>query len=176
MANLCTAYRQNLPLSVEVFTAAPEEMFSQACELAQSVRYQNLAIKIPIGWEELEVIRNLRLEGIAVNCTCLFNEAQCLLAANAGANYISLFMGRMKDLGIDPLPVIANVRTMLHRTQSSCELIVGSIRHARDITDAYNAGAHIVTAGMKFFDTMSRHPQTTKSVQDFLNDFKAWQS
>jgi transaldolase len=176
MADLCKEYKQILPLSVEIFTANPKEMFSQASELFKGIDYQNITIKIPIGWDELEVIHRLSQEGIAVNCTCLFNEAQCMLAANAGAKYISIFMGRLKDIGADPLPIIANVREMLDKAGYCAKIIVGSIRHARDISDAQNVGAHIVTAGMKFFQNMSEHPQTTKSVQGFLDDFRQWVS
>ena len=174
MADLCKSYKQILPLSVEIFTANPKEMHHQAMELIHSLNYKNINIKIPIGWGELEVIHRLSAEGISVNCTCLFNEAQCMLAANAGAKYVSIFMGRLKDIGADPLPIISNVREMLDRSNSTAEIIVGSIRHARDISDAQNAGAHIVTAGMKFYESMSSHPQTAKSVQGFLEDFKQW--
>lgn len=174
MADLCKSYKQILPLSVEIFTPNPSEMLSQSLELLQGLNYKNINIKIPIGWGELEVIHQLSQEGIPVNCTCLFNEAQCMLAANAGAKYISIFMGRLKDIGADPLPIISNVRDMLEQAGSTAEIIVGSIRHPRDISDAQNAGAHIVTASMKFFETMSGHPQTTKSVQGFLDDFRQW--
>lgn len=176
MAELCKAYDQILPLSVEIFTANPSEMFAQASDLLQTIDYKNINIKIPIGWGELEVIYRLSREGIPVNCTCLFNEAQCMLAANAGAKYVSIFMGRLKDIGADPVPIIANVRELLDKTSSDAEIIVGSIRHARDISDAQQAGGHIVTASMKFFETMSTHPQTTKSVEGFLDDFKQWLS
>ena len=176
MADLCKAYDQILPLSVEIFTPNPSEMLAQATELLQTIDYKNINIKIPIGWGELEVIYQLSRRGIPVNCTCLFNEAQCMLAANAGAKYVSIFMGRLKDIGADPLPIISNVRELLNKTSSDAEIIVGSIRHARDISDAQQAGAHIVTASMKFFETMSSHPQTTKSVDGFLEDFKQWLS
>ncbi|MBS0626526.1 MAG: fructose-6-phosphate aldolase [Verrucomicrobia bacterium] len=176
MADLCKSHRQNLPLSVEIFTPHPHEMFAQAQEVLQKVDYENINIKIPIGWGELEVIHQLAKEKIPVNCTCLFNEAQCMLAANAGAKYVSIFMGRLKDIGADPLPTITNVRKMLDAIQSPAEIIVGSIRHPRDISDAQIAGAHIVTASMKFFETMAGHPQTSKSVQGFLDDFKHWMS
>lgn len=176
MATLCEQYEQHIPLSVEVFTPHPKEMLTQAYELIQQIHYSNLNIKIPIGWDELEVIYQLSREGIEVNCTCLFTEAQCMLAANAGAKYVSIFMGRLKDIGCDPLPVIANVRKMLENSGSSSEIIIGSIRHHRDISDAHCAGGHIVTAGMKFFEAMSSHPQTVKSVQGFLQDFSQWMS
>lgn len=174
MADLCTSYHQFVPLSIEVFTADPKKMLAQALDIVQRIDYENLNIKIPIGWDELEVIYQLNKEGVVVNCTCLFNEAQCMLAANAGAHFVSIFMGRLKDIGGDPLPVVSNVRKLLDQAKSSSEIIVGSIRHPRDIAEAQIAGAHIVTASIKFFETMVSHPQTTKSVQGFLEDFKQW--
>lgn len=174
MANLCKQYQQSIPLSVEVFTQDPQEMLTQARELINSIDYENLNIKIPIGWNELEVIYQLSREGIAVNCTCIFTEAQSQLAANAGAEYVSIFMGRLKDIGGDPFPVISNVRSMFDEAGSKAKIIAGSIRHPKDITDAHVAGAHIVTAGMPLFEKMAGHPQTDLSVQGFLNDFKAW--
>jgi len=176
MADLCKFYEQILPLSVEIFTPHKHEMFAQASQLLKEIDYKNLNIKIPIGWGELEVIHKLSQQGISVNCTCIFNEAQCMLAANAGARYVSIFMGRLKDIGADPIPIIANVRNLLDRSHSSAEIIVGSIRHPRDISDAQQAGAHIVTGSMKFFESMASHPQTTKSVDGFLEDFKQWLS
>ena len=174
MVDLCKCYKQTVPLSVEVFTSDSKEMLLQARDLVERIDYDNLIIKIPIGWNELEVVYQLSKENIPVNCTCLFNEGQCMLAANAGARYVSLFMGRLKDIGVDPVPVIRNVRKMLDESDSTSEIIVGSIRHLKDITDAHQAGAHIVTAGMKFFQSMASHPQTTKLVQKFLKDFDQW--
>lgn len=174
IADLCKRYQQLLPLSVEVFTANPKEMLAQAHDLVKQIDYKHLNIKIPIGWDELEVVYQLSKEGIPVNCTCLFTEAQCMLAANAGAKYVSIFMGRLKDIGGDPLSVIGNVRQLLDQAGSSSEIIVGSIRHAQDVSEAHREGAHIVTAGMKLFESMASHPQTTKSVNGFLEDFKQW--
>ena len=97
-----------------------------------------------------------------------------MLAANTGATYVSLFMGRIKDINADPLLVIANTRKLLDCANAKAEIIVGSIRHERDIIDAQLAGAHIVTAGGQFFPKMTSHPQTTKSVEGFLADFENW--
>ncbi len=174
MADLCKRYNQVIPLSVEVFTTDPKEMIVQAHQLVEKIDYENLNIKVPIGWDELEVIYQLSREGIAVNCTCIFNEAQSQLAANAGAEFISIFMGRLKDIGGEPLLVISNVRQMLDESGSSAKIIVGSVRHPKDVVDAHIAGAHIVTAGMKLYQTMASHPQTDKSVEGFLKDFAEW--
>jgi len=174
IAKLCVKYDSIIPLSVEVFTADTKKMVNQALELVKAINYENINIKVPVGWNELQVIHELVNKDIKVNATCLFNEAQCVLTANAGAKYVSLFMGRMKDIGVEPLGVISNTRMMLDTYGSDTEIIIGSIRHERDIIDAFIAGAHIVTADPKFFPKMATHPQTDKSVEGFLNDFNDW--
>ena len=174
IVDLCKKYDSIIPLSVEVFTEDPKKMISQGNELVKEINYDNINIKIPIGWDELIAIKELSKSGIRVNATCLFNEAQCALAANAGAKYVSLFMGRTKDIGVEPLGVIQNTRLLLDDSNTNAEIIIGSIRHERDIIDSFIAGAHIVTADPKFFPKMSSHPQTTKSVEGFMNDFKSW--
>jgi len=174
MADLCMEFGQAIPLSVEVFTTDPEEMVTQALQLCEQINYDNINIKVPIGWDELEVIRRLTEQGIRVNCTCIFNEAQSILAASAGAKYISIFMGRLSDIGGDPIQVISTTRQLLDDTNSSAEIIAASIRSGSNIVEAFSAGAHIATAGSSLFKKMAVHPQTDKSVQGFLNDFQAW--
>ena len=174
IAALCIKYNSIVPLSVEVFTGNAKKMVKQAIELVDKINYENINIKVPIGWNELEVINYLVKQGIKINATCLFNEAQCVLAANAGATYVSLFMGRMKDIGVEPLGVIKKTRTLIDWSGKDTEIIIGSIRHERDIIDSFIAGAHIVTADPKFFPKMATHPQTDKSVEGFLKDFEQW--
>src|ERR1700722_14036814 len=91
IADLCRKYEQKVPLSVEVFARHAKDMVDQGCEIMEKVGYENLNIKVPIGWDELEVIYKLKKRGIRTNCTCLFTEAQCALAAQAGASYVSIF-------------------------------------------------------------------------------------
>jgi len=165
-----------IPLSVEVFTADPRKMLEQALMLVDQIQYENINIKIPIGWEELGVISELSKRGIKVNCTCLFNESQSILAENAGANYLSIFHGRLRDIGGDPLRVIQNVRKMLDQHNSNSEIIVGSIRQEQDVADSSMAGAHIATFGRNIMVKMVDHPQTKKSVDGFLKDFSEWLS
>ena len=174
IADLLRDHGQLVPLSVEVFAREAEDMVAQAHDLVNRIEYENINIKVPIGWDELGVIAQLVRDGIRVNCTCLFTEAQCALAANANATYVSIFMGRLKDVHCDPLPVISNTRRMLAQSGSAAEIIVGSIRHERDILEAHLAGAHIVTAGAAQLRKMTQHPQTTKSVDGFLSDFEQW--
>jgi transaldolase len=174
IVELVEADGRNLPLSVEVFATKPDEMIAQADEILQKIPYAGLNIKVPIGWDELKVIYALAKKNIKVNCTCIFTEEQCVLAANAGASYVSIFHCRLKDMGGDPVRVISNTRTILDEAGHKAEIIVGSIRMQSDILEAHLAGGHIVTAGAKVLEQMSAHPGTDKSVQGFLKDFAGW--
>jgi transaldolase len=174
IVDLIVADGRNLPLSVEVFATKPDEMIAQAEEILQKIPYSGLNIKVPIGWDELKVIYALAKKDIKVNCTCIFTEEQSVLAANAGASYVSIFHCRLKDMGGDPVRVIEGTRQILDQAGSPAEIIVGSIRMQSDILEAHLAGGHIVTAGAKVIEQMSSHPGTDKSVQGFLKDFATW--
>ncbi|HSY00705.1 MAG TPA: transaldolase family protein [Acidobacteriaceae bacterium] len=174
IVSLMEADGRNLPLSVEVFATKPDEMIAQAQDILQQIPYAGLNIKVPIGWDELKVIYALAKLGIRVNCTCIFTEEQCVLAANSGASYVSIFHCRLKDIGGDPVRVIENTRSIFDQAGHKAEIIVGSIRMQTDILEAHLAGGHIVTAGAKIIEQMSAHPATDKSVQGFLKDFAGW--
>jgi transaldolase len=174
IVELIEADGRNLPLSVEVFAVKPDEMIAQAEEILEKIPYAELNIKVPIGWDELKVIYALAKRDIKVNCTCIFTEEQCVLAANAGASYVSIFHCRLKDMGGDPVKVIEGTRRILDDAGHPAEIIVGSIRMQSDILEAHLAGGHIVTAGAKVIEQMSSHPGTDKSVQGFLKDFQGW--
>ena len=174
IVKLIEADGRALPLSVEVFATKPDEMIAQAQEIIQQIAYPQLNIKVPIGWNELKVIYALAKAGIKVNCTCIFTEEQCVLAASSGASYVSIFHCRLKDMGGDPVTVIENTRQILDQAGHNAEIIVGSIRMQSDILEAHLAGAHIVTAGAKIMEQMAAHPGTDKSVQGFLKDFESW--
>jgi transaldolase len=174
---LLTEYGYDIPLSVEVFTADPVEMVRQAEDFVMHFgHYKNLAIKVPVGWNELVVIRELRRRGIMVNCTCCMSFNQAIMAAGAGANYVSLFYGRIKDIGYDAAAVVRQVRECLRTWKSETQIIVGSIRHLQDVNEAIQAGADIVTVQPKFFPQMLAHPKTEEAVNQFLNDFQQWLS
>ena len=129
---------------------------------------------MPIGWDELKVIYALAKQGIKVNCTCIFTVEQCVLAANSGASFVSIFHCRLKDIGGDPVGVIKATRQVFDRAGHNAEIIVGSIRMQSDVLEAHAAGAHIVTVGAKIMEQMVAHPATDKSVQGFLKDFQGW--
>jgi transaldolase len=165
----------DIPLSVEVFSTRPAEMVAQAEEFVRHFgSYRNLNVKIPVGWDELGVIRELRRRGIAVNCTCCMSYNQAIMAAAAGANFVSLFYGRIRDIGYDAASVVRAVHATFEESQVLCEIIVGSIRHIHDINEALMAGADIVTVPPKFFRQMVTHPKTDEAVGQFISDFQKW--
>ena len=175
IVKLIDKYSNPISLSVEIFAQDKEEIIIQAEELIGEIQYENLSIKVPIGWEELEAIYQLSIEGISVNCTCIFSEAQCMLATNAGARYISIFGNRVKELRGSFTQIIGATRKWLDMNNiTKTEIIMGSIRSGIDIVDAQLAGAHIVTAGLPHYIKMSEHPGTTASVDQFMTDFEEW--
>lgn len=174
--NLFQKYQVTLPLSVEIFSLKADEMVRQAMDFVDYFQYENLYVKIPIGWEELKAITELRKRNIKINCTGLMSFNQAMMAVNAGSHYVSLFYGRVRDTGFDAYTVVEKVATALRRFQSPSEIIVGSIRHLHDINDAIAAGAHIVTIPPQFFPPMVRHPKTDEVIAQFMKDFEAWLS
>jgi transaldolase len=174
IVRLIEADGRNLPLSVEVFATKADEMIAQGKDIMDKIGYPGLNIKIPVGWDELKAIYGLSKEGIRVNCTCIFTEEQCVLAANSGASYVSVFHCRLKDIGGDPVRVISNTRRIFDQAGHKAEIIAGSIRLQTDVLEAHLAGGHIVTVGAKVLEQMAAHPATDKSVQGFLQDFQGW--
>ena len=176
MIALLQKYYCKIPLSVEVFTTDPEEMLRQAEEFVSHFgHYPFLNVKVPIGWNELAVIAELRRRGIEVNCTCCMSYNQAIMAARAGANYVSLFWGRIRDIGYDAGSVVRQVHETFRGWGSASEIIVGSIRHIADINEALQAGADILTVPPKFFPQMCAHPKTDEAVQQFVTEFQKWQ-
>jgi transaldolase len=172
---LIEKYGYDIPLSVEVFSTKPEEMVAQAEDFVRHFgAYRNLNVKVPIGWDELAVIRELRRRGVKVNCTCCMSYNQAIMAARAGANYVSLFYGRIRDIGYDAASVVRAVRATFREWSYPSEIIVGSIRHIMDINEALQAGADIVTVPPKFFRQMTQHPKTDEAVHQFVTDFQNW--
>ncbi|MFZ2522330.1 MAG: transaldolase family protein [Minisyncoccia bacterium] len=195
---LIKKYKPGTHLSIEVFSKNPEEIYKQACDFVKRFNYSHLSIKVQVGWDELEVIKKLSDKRISVNCTACMNTTQAVMAAKAGAKYVSLFWGRIKDGGIDtafekvrsemieksvidkndfnPAFVVKSVRQILDDQNIKSEIIVGSIRGVTDIRDAALSGAHIVTIPPKFFPQMMNHFKTDQVVEQFLSDFDHWLS
>jgi len=163
-----------VPLSVEVFAEDLDEMLAQALQITRELDYSNLNIKIPAGYEELKLVRKLAEKNIEVNYTCCFSATQLEAAAAAGARYVSLFYNRLLDCGGNPIRVLEQTRKFIDDKNLNCEIIAGSIRTPQNVSDAWEAGAHIVTASGGILTKMMQHPQTTVSVEGFLKDFREW--
>jgi transaldolase len=177
MIDLLVQYKTIVPLSVEVFTTDAQEMIKQAEDFVASFgEYPNLNVKVPVGWNELEVISTLHKNNIKVNCTAIMTYGQALMAASAGADFISIFWNRVKDVGVDPTPLVRQVHQTLVEWNSPAQIIVGSIRHMQDVPEAIQAGGNIITVPYKFLPQLCEHPQTTKAIDQFMNDFKNWMS
>jgi len=160
------------PLSVEVTSNDREIMLEQARTFATWAR--NIVVKIPVvnefGESCLGVIHRLTREGIGVNATAILSFNQAILAAKAGATYVSIFAGRVADEGNDPAVVIRNVRRWLDDWSISARIIVGSIRTVMDIQNAALAGAHIITIPPQFLPKMVDHRYTRETVRQFVDD------
>lgn len=159
-------------VSVEVTTNDLEEMIAQARKFASWA--PNIAVKIPQitqdGTPCYGVIRQLESEGIKVNATIALSLGQVILAAKAGATYISIFTGRVSDEGGNASEVIKNSTDWLRRWGYKSKIIVGSIRSVGEILEAAIAGAHIITVPPQFITRMADHKYTRETVRQFITD------
>ena len=160
------------PISVEVTTNDLDEMMVQAREFARWA--PNIVVKIPqINQDGIPcygVINQLESEGIKVNATAAMSLGQVILAAKAGATYVSVFTGRVSDEGGNASEVIRNSADWLERWQFKSKIIIGSIRSVGDILSAVIAGAHIITIPPQFLDKMADHKYTRETVRQFVAD------
>jgi transaldolase len=153
-------------VSVELTTEAEEEM------MAEAVGYhawdpQRITIKVPFSEVGLRVLHRLRRREVKTNVTCLMAFNQAYLAALAGATYVSLFSGRIRDMGYDARPVIEATRRALDREGLASRIIVGSIRHLMDVNEALDVGAHVVTGPPEILRKMVWHPRTVETIAQF---------
>lgn len=158
-------------LSVEPATNVPG-MFSKYAERlhTRAEHHPGLAIKVPIEWNNLAEIAEIRGYGFKVNVTACMTVNQALIAANAGADYVSIFWGRIQDIGQPSLAVVSAARQIFERGNLRTKIIVGSIRAPIDVAEAFISGAHIVTVPYPILEKMCKHPQTDVIVGQFLAD------
>lgn len=137
-------------------------------------RSQNrVVIKVPFSEVGLRVTHVLAGLRVPTNVTCLMSFHQAYLAALAGATYVSIFSGRIRDMGYDPRPVIAETRAQIDREGLGARIIVGSVRHLYDVSEALSAGAHVVTVPPPIFRAMLRHPRTEETIREFNSAWAA---
>jgi transaldolase len=161
------------PISAEVISLEALGMVEEAKELVRKIDCKNLVIKIPMCAEGLKATKILTEMGIKTNVTLVFSTAQALLAAKAGATYVSPFVGRLDDIGADGIELVRDIADIFKAHGIPTEIIAASIRTSAHVTAAARAGSHIATIPYKVFESMINHPLTTAGVEKFLSD---WQS
>jgi transaldolase len=160
-----------LPLSVQVMTTVPREMVRQAEVLRDELDYDGLVVKVPCGWDELAAVAGLARRGIAVNGTACMSATQALMAAAAGARYVTLFYGKMTDAGIDAGAVVEDVARALGGPGGACELVIASIRRTYDVHECLRRGAHVTTVGFRLLPGLCEHPKTAEAMRGFAESF-----
>ena len=157
------------PISAEVVAVDAEGMYTEGRNLARIA--DNIVVKIPMLEEGMVATRRLRSEGIRVNVTLCFSSVQCLIAAKAGATFVSPFLGRLDDIGHDGMDVVRETRQIFDNYGIETELLAASIRHPRHIAEAALIGADIATMPTETLKRLLLHPLTDRGLDKFLNDW-----
>ncbi|WP_025209666.1 fructose-6-phosphate aldolase [Hippea sp. KM1] len=158
------------PISAEVVSTEAVGMIEEARELAAI--HENIVIKIPMTREGIKATHQLASKGIRVNMTLVFSPAQALLAAKAGARYVSPFIGRLDDISTDGLDMVAQIRAILDNYDFECEIIAASIRHPLHVIGVAKMGVDIATIPPDVMDKLFNHPLTDIGLERFLKDWE----
>ena len=159
------------PISAEVVAPDAQGMVKEAEKLASL--HKNIVIKIPVTAEGLKAVKILSTKGIKTNVTLIFSAAQALLAARAGATYVSPFVGRLDDISSNGIDLIADIAEIFAIHNINCEIISASIRSPQSVVDSAKAGAHIATIPYKVITQMLGHPLTDSGIERFMKDWDA---
>lgn len=158
------------PISAEVISLDADNMVKEALELVKI--HKNIVIKIPMTKEGLKAVSILSKKGIKTNVTLIFSASQALLAARAGAAYVSPFVGRMDDISNEGIDIIEDIVDIFDLHGITTEIISASIRHPMHVIQSAKAGAHIATIPYKVFQAMVSHPLTDIGIDKFLKDWE----
>ena len=158
------------PISVEVISTDAEGMVKEAIETSQWS--ENVVVKVPMIPEGLKAIKILSDKGIKTNATLIFSANQALLAAKAGATYVSPFIGRLDDLGQDGMQMVRDLVAIYNLYGIKTEIIVASIRSPMHVMESAKAGAHIATIPFGVIEKMFKHPLTDSGLDSFLSDWE----
>jgi len=158
------------PISAEVVSVEAEGMIREGQEL--SVMHKNIVVKIPLTAEGLKAVKVLASEGLRTNVTLCFSATQALLAAKAGAAFISPFIGRLDDISHPGMPLIRDIHTIYKNYGFRTEILVASVRHPVHILEAALIGADVVTAPFKVLEMLVKHPLTDIGLARFLKDWE----
>jgi len=158
------------PVSAEVVATEAGAMIEEGKKLAQIA--SNIAVKVPLTWDGLKACKTLSGEGHMVNVTLCFSANQALLAAKAGATFISPFIGRLDDINLDGMDLIADIRDIYDNYAFETKILAASIRSANHMSEAATIGADVATAPPEVIRKMAAHPLTDKGLAAFLNDWE----
>lgn len=156
-------------VSAEVISLDAEGMIAEGKELSQIA--PNITVKVPMTPDGLKAVKVLSELGIQTNVTLIFSANQALLAARAGATYVSPFLGRLDDIGHNGLELVETISAIFLQHNIQTEIIAASIRHPLHVTEAALRGAHIATIPFKVFHQLMKHPLTDKGIEQFLQDW-----
>lgn len=157
------------PISAEVVSTTTEEMLPEGRRLAKI--HRNIVVKLPLTRDGIKACSILSKEGIRVNVTLCFSPGQALLAAKAGAYFVSPFLGRLDDIGWEGMHLIREIVTIYKNYGFSTQILAASLRHPMHVIDAAKAGAHIGTMPFKVLDMLFNHPLTDNGLAQFLKDY-----
>ncbi len=157
------------PVSAEVVALKADDMIAEGRKLAAIA--PNIAVKVPLTWDGLKACKVLTGEGMMVNVTLCFSANQALLAAKAGATFISPFIGRLDDINIDGLDLIADIRTIYDNYGFETQILAASIRSANHMSECAKIGADVATAPAAVIKAMANHVLTDKGLEGFMKDW-----
>lgn len=157
------------PVSAEVISLDTDGMVQEARTLA--AMNENIVVKIPMTTDGIKAVKRLTAEGIKTNVTLVFSVAQALLAAKAGATFVSPFVGRLDDIGVSGMDLIQDIMTVYSNYGYQSEVIVASVRSPQHVLDAALIGADIATIPFKVIEQLARHPLTDSGIAQFLADW-----
>lgn len=158
------------PISLEVISLQSDEMIKEAIEISEWSK--NVVIKIPMTPEGLKAVKILNAKNIKTNVTLVFSVNQAILAAKAGATYVSPFIGRLDDIGHDGMQIVRDMVTIFNIYNFKTEIIVASVRHPLHVIEAAKVGAHVATIPFNVIEKMFSHPLTDAGLNKFLSDWK----
>ena len=157
------------PVSAEVVATEADDMIAEGRKLAKIA--PNIAVKVPLTWAGLKTCKTLTDEGRIVNVTLCFSTNQAILAAKAGATFISPFIGRLDDINLDGMDLIADIRQVYDNYGFETEILAASIRTVNHVTDSARIGADVITAPPGVIKKLADHPLTDRGLETFLSDW-----
>ncbi len=158
------------PISAEVTATEAEAMIEQARELRSW--HRNIVVKIPLTREGIRAMATLRKENTHINVTLVFSPSQAILAAKAGATYVSPFLGRLDDISHVGMDVVRDIVTIYRNYGFETQVLAASLRHPLHVVEAAKAGAHVATMPFKVFEMLFKHPLTDRGLEAFLKDWE----